>query len=418
MLRLIVIFLLWPGLCAAANAAASPRLEKMTLDVNANGVVSATLQFDIPVAAQVGVTSNGDAVRIDIPHAQLAQSYQTPRAIAPVKAIRLHNGSDKLGLKLALAPARGDRYRLSSSGQGKQVRVRLRPMEESAAVAAVPAAADKNKNKSAKSATPPAMADTVKYDSKTRPQWVVAIDAGHGGKDTGAIGSAGIREKDVVLSIAKKLSTLINAEPNMKAVMVRKGDAFIDLAHRAEIARNAHADLFVSLHADAYIHDDVRGSSVFTLSEHGASSVAAKWLADRENAADLVGGVKLRDKNKLLASVLLDLSQSAAMKSSDRAARRILRALEKKHGLHHHDIQKAGFVVLKSPDMPSVLVETAFISNPADEKNLIDERYQIRIASSIFEGIRSYFGRNKESQGMTADSGGSSSSAVLAALQP
>jgi N-acetylmuramoyl-L-alanine amidase len=415
-LRLAVMFLLWLGLCAAVNAAVPAQLEKMTVDVKANGIVSALLTFSSPVTSQTSAIGQDNAVRIDIPHAQLAPSYQTPRAVAPVKSIRIHHGSDSLGFKLALAPARGYRYRVSSNRQGRQVVIRLQPQTE--ASMAVQVKMPVHATPAVKTPAPAAIVTGgVKYDNKAKQTWVVAIDAGHGGKDTGAIGSAGICEKDVVLSIAKKLSALINADTNMQAIMVRQGDKFIDLAHRAEIARKAHADLFVSLHADAYIHAHVRGSSVFTLSENGATSVAAKWLADRENAADLVGGVKLRDKNKLLASVLLDLSQSAAMKSSDRAARRILRALEKNHALHHHDIQKAGFAVLKSPDMPSVLVETAFISNPADERNLMDDRYQARIAHSIFEGIRGYFNRSKEPPGLMADNGGSST-AMLAALQP
>lgn len=401
MFRSTVVFLFLMGLCLTAHAAVPTQLEKMTLDVKKNGTISALLKFSAPVTVRTTLIDQGTALHIEIPHAQLTPFCCAPAPIAPVKSIRIHNANDKLDFKLALTPAHG--YRLSGNQQGKQVVIHLSPQAETATVA---------QKKTAQTAS-----RVVKYDNKAPQSWVVAIDAGHGGKDTGAIGGNGIREKDVVLSIAKKLSALIAAEPNMKVVMVRKRDAFIDLTRRTEIARNMHADLFISLHADAYIRTDVRGSSVFTLSEHGATSVAAKWLADRENSADLVGGVKLRDKGKMLASVLLDLSQSAAMKSSDRAARRILRALEKKHDLHHREVQKAGFVVLKSPDVPSVLVETAFISNPDEEKNLTDARYQARIAHSIFEGIRSYFEHNKETSGMLAD-GGRTSSTVLAALQP
>jgi N-acetylmuramoyl-L-alanine amidase len=183
---------------------------------------------------------------------------------------------------------------------------------------------------------------------------------------------------------------MIRAEPGMRPVMVRKGDQFIGLRERAEIARKAKADLFISLHADAYVSGEAKGSSVFTLSTHGASSEAARWLADRENSADLVGGVKLKDKDKLLASVLLDLSQTATIADSDRAASRILDALQKNHQLHHHEVQKAGFVVLKSPDIPSLLIETAFISNPDEEKNLGSRQHQEMVARSIFDGIRSY----------------------------
>ncbi|WP_240342521.1 N-acetylmuramoyl-L-alanine amidase [Methylococcus sp. EFPC2] len=236
----------------------------------------------------------------------------------------------------------------------------------------------------------PASGKTLKVAPAPR-EYVVAIDAGHGGKDTGAIGPSGIMEKDVVMSVARTLAGMIQAEPGMRALMVRKDDAFIDLRQRAETARKAHADLFVSLHADAYINGDAHGSSVFTLSRHGATSVAARWLADRENSSDLVGGVKLRDKDKVLASVLLDLSQNATIEASDRAAQRILRELEKNHTLHHSQVQKAGFVVLKSPDIPSLLVETAFISNPEEERRLSTQHHQTLIARSIFNGIRAYF---------------------------
>lgn len=238
----------------------------------------------------------------------------------------------------------------------------------------------------------PASAKVVKVAPSPK-EYVVAIDAGHGGKDTGAIGPNGLHEKDAVWAIARQLAGMIRTEPGMRAVMVRKGDEFIDLQQRAEIARKAHADLFISLHADAYINGEAHGSSVFTLSRHGATSVAARWLADRENSADLVGGVKLRDKDKVLASVLLDLSQNATIEASDRAADKILRELEKSHTLHHHQVQKAGFVVLKSPDIPSLLVETAFISNPEEERKLGTQRHQELIARSVFNGIRAYFAR-------------------------
>lgn len=230
----------------------------------------------------------------------------------------------------------------------------------------------------------------VALKPKAPAPFVVAIDAGHGGKDTGAIGPNGVYEKDVVLAIARKLADFIRAQPGMKAVMVRSRDEFVDLRHRAQIARKAHADLFVSLHADAYEKTDVRGSSVFTLSDTGASSEAARWLADSENAA-LVDGVKLKDKGKTLASVLVDLSKNATQEASDKAAEKVLRELRKDFEVHHGDVQKAGFVVLKSLDVPSMLVETAFISNPDEERNLNDAKHQERIARAVFKGIRAYF---------------------------
>ncbi|MGZ8250110.1 N-acetylmuramoyl-L-alanine amidase [Methylomagnum sp.] len=243
-------------------------------------------------------------------------------------------------------------------------------------------------------AKPVASQDGRKPSSAAKPKppaaFVVAIDAGHGGKDTGAIGPNGVLEKDVVLAIARKLAGFIRAEPGMKAVMVRASDQFVDLRQRAEIARKAHADLFVSLHADAYENNDVRGSSVFTLSDHGASSEAARWLADSENVA-LVDGVKLKDKGKTLASVLVDLSKNATQEASDKAAGKVLRELRKDFEIHHEAVQKAGFVVLKSLDVPSMLVETAFISNPDEERNLNDAKHQERIARAVFKGIRAYF---------------------------
>jgi N-acetylmuramoyl-L-alanine amidase len=243
-------------------------------------------------------------------------------------------------------------------------------------------------------AKPAASQEGQKPASVAKPKapaaFVVAIDAGHGGKDTGAIGPSGVLEKNVVLAIARKLAGFIRAEPGMKAVMVRAGDQFVDLRQRAQIARKAHADLFVSLHADAYEKNDVRGSSVFTLSDHGASSEAARWLADSENAA-LVDGVKLKDKGKTLASVLVDLSKNATQEASDKAAGKVLRELSKDFDLHHEDVQKAGFVVLKSLDVPSMLVETAFISNPDEERNLNDAKHQERVARAVFKGIRAYF---------------------------
>jgi N-acetylmuramoyl-L-alanine amidase len=220
---------------------------------------------------------------------------------------------------------------------------------------------------------------------------IVAIDAGHGGDDPGAHGQNGTEEKKVTLAIAKKLADLINKQPGMKAVMVRKGDYFVDLRKRMQIARAAKADLFISIHADAFQNSTVKGASVFTLSNKGATSEAARWLADSENAADLVGGVSLNDKEDVLASVLLDLSQTATQDASVNVARKVLRNFESIGELHYGSVQKAGFLVLKSPDVPSILVETAFISNPSEEIKLVNTAHQSKIAGAIFNGVRSYF---------------------------
>lgn len=220
---------------------------------------------------------------------------------------------------------------------------------------------------------------------------VVAIDAGHGGKDVGALGASGTQEKHVTLSIAKKLAALINSQPGMKAVLIRKNDYYVGLRQRMQLARAGKADLFISIHADAYPNETVKGASVFTLSSKGATNEAARWLADSENASDLVGGVSLGDKDDVLASVLLDLSQTATQEASDNVAGNVLKNFEDIGELHHGSVQKANFMVLKSPDIPSILVETAFISNPSEELKLVNTAHQTKIATAIFNGLRNYF---------------------------
>ncbi len=222
-------------------------------------------------------------------------------------------------------------------------------------------------------------------------KFVIAIDPGHGGQDPGAHGTNGTEEKQVVFAIAKKLAKLINSQPDMKAVMVRKGDYYVGLRKRMQIARTANADLFISIHADAFQDTTVKGSSVYVLSESGASSEAALWLAKSENASDLIGGVSLEDKEDVLATVLLDLSQSATKQASIDVAQSVLKSCHAMGELHKNDVQKAGFMVLKSPDIPSILVETAFISNPSEEENLLNTEYQTKMAGAIFEGVRDYF---------------------------
>jgi len=221
---------------------------------------------------------------------------------------------------------------------------------------------------------------------------VVAIDAGHGGEDPGAQGKKyKKREKDITLAIAKELKRIIDKEPGMRAVLTRTGDYYVGLRKRMQLARKARADFFVSIHADAFNNAKARGSSVFVLSRRGASSEAARWLAVKENAADLVGGVKLDDKDDILASVLLDLAQSGTLAASLRAAARVHKEMGRIGKLHGKKVQNAGFMVLKSPDIPSILVETGFISNPAEERKLASRAYQKKIAAAIFRGIKDYF---------------------------
>ena len=220
---------------------------------------------------------------------------------------------------------------------------------------------------------------------------VVAIDAGHGGQDPGAIGRGGTREKDVVLEIAREVAARIDRQSGMRAVLTRNGDHFLTLRQRIKRARDAKADMFVSIHADS-VHDrSVSGASVYVLSEKGASDEQARWLAERENAADLKGGISLDDKDDMLASVLLDLSQSANITSSMQAAERVLRSIDRVGVVRKPRVQQAGFVVLKSPDIPSMLVETAYISNAGDERMLGQAARRARIAEAIVAGVHDYF---------------------------
>ncbi len=219
----------------------------------------------------------------------------------------------------------------------------------------------------------------------------VALDPGHGGEDPGAVGRRGSFEKDVTLSIARRLKARIDAQPGMRAVLTRDGDYFVPLYHRVRKARRVRADLFVSIHADAFIKPDARGSSVFVLSDRGASSAAARWLAKKENDADLVGGVNLSAHDGHLARTLLDLSQTAAINDSMKIGAAVLDEIGDINTLHKARVEQAGFAVLKAPDIPSILVETAFISNPEEERRLNDHGYQDKMADAILRGIRKHF---------------------------
>ena len=220
---------------------------------------------------------------------------------------------------------------------------------------------------------------------------IIAIDAGHGGDDPGAIGPSGVYEKDVVLKLAKNLAKDINKERGMRAVLIREGDYYIKLRNRIIKAREHRADLFISIHADAFRDPRVRGSSVYVLSKKGASSEAAKWLAEKENSSDLVGGVSLDDKDDLVASVLLDLSQTASLEASIDVSTHVIKGLRKVGKVHKRSVQSDPFAVLKSPDIPSILIETGFISNPSEEKNLADSGYRKKMSNAILQGLKGYF---------------------------
>jgi N-acetylmuramoyl-L-alanine amidase len=243
-------------------------------------------------------------------------------------------------------------------------------------------------------ASPNASPNASKAKPMLRRPIIIAVDPGHGGEDPGAVGPRGTYEKNVTLAIAKKLVAMLAAQPGMRAMLTRDDDYFVPLNVRVQKARRVQADLFISIHADAFTTPTARGSSVFALSEHGATSAAARWLAQRENEADLIGGVNLDSKDPFLARTLLDLSQTAQINDSLRVGRSVLDGIGAVNSLHKGSVEQAGFAVLKAPDIPSILVETAFISNPDEELKLKSDRYQKQFAESIFGGVKRYFAQN------------------------
>lgn len=230
--------------------------------------------------------------------------------------------------------------------------------------------------------------------SRTSRKLTIAIDPGHGGEDPGAIGRKGTYEKHVVLAIAQKLKGRIDGDRQMRAMLTREGDYFVPLAERVRKARAVQADLFISIHADAFREPTARGSSVFALSERGATSAAARWLAQKENQADLIGGVDLDRRDPVLARTLLDLSQAAQINDSLKVGQHVLDGIGTHNSLHKASVEQAGFAVLKAPDIPSILVETAFISNPEEEQKLRSDRHQKKFADSMYEGVTRYFAQN------------------------
>jgi N-acetylmuramoyl-L-alanine amidase len=225
---------------------------------------------------------------------------------------------------------------------------------------------------------------------KQKKEFIIAIDPGHGGRDPGAIGRKGTREKDVTLAVAKKMKTLINREPGYKAILTRDRDQFVILRNRVKKARDNRADLFISLHADSFKSPRAEGASVYALSLDGASSEAARRIAEKENASDLLGGISLADKDDLIASVLLDLSQTATIQDSLQFGSNVLKNLRKVSKLNNKQVQQAGFAVLKAPDMTSILIETAFISNPKEERKLRSSKHQQKLANAVFAGIKTH----------------------------
>lgn len=329
--------------------------------------------FSGPVNHSIFLLNNPDRIVIDLEHVNLntiLHQHMGQRQLLKQIRSASRNGKD-LRIVLDLAyPIRPKSFPLKPSGSyGHRLVVDL--FDESGST----------EQKAIKTMPRPAMLRDV----------IIAVDAGHGGKDPGSLGRSGSREKDITLIIAKRLAQAIGREQGMRAVMIRESDYFIGLRERIEKARDYKADMLISIHADAFHASDARGSSVYALSLSGASSEAAKWLADKENASDLIGGISLGDKDDLVASVLLDLSQTATIQSSLEVGREVLKELGYVNKLHKPEVQQAGFLVLKSPDIPSILVETAFLTNPVEERNLKNAVHQEKIVSAILKGVKQYF---------------------------
>ncbi len=389
-LRSIVAVLLL-GVASAALAAAPARVTDVRLWSGPEGT-RLVLDLSGPVRHEVFTLDNPARVVVDLRNADLAVRKQLPAGQGAVKSLRSGpQPGHGLRIVLDLASAQTPRsFAVPPDGSaGHRLVVEL-PAATASGQPALASAPDATPRPAAPSAPP---VKTLASAAKGR-DLVIAIDAGHGGQDPGAIGRGGTREKDVTLAIARKLAAIINAEDGMRAVLNRDGDYFITLGGRTRKARQLGADMFISVHADSVLKREVSGSSVYVLSLRGASDEAAKWLADSENAADLKGGVSLDDKSDVLGSVLLDVTQKEAMSDSVEAADAVLKALRGVVSVHRPRVQHAGFVVLKSPDIPSMLVETAFISNPGDERRLRDADHQQRLAEAIRAGVRNYWYEN------------------------
>ena len=316
------------------------------------------------------VLGNPERVVLDVPGARLGSGARAPAAIGAIKQVRMaQRPSGELRIVFDLSHA--VRAKSFLAEPNRQYGYRL--VIDLAGVSAPDT---------------PVKVEHARPDAR---DLIIAIDAGHGGEDPGAIGKNGTREKDVVLAIARALAQRVNSEPGMRATLTRDGDYFVPLRDRMRRARAQQADLFVSIHADAIRDRSVDGSSVYILSPRGATDEASRWLAERENASDLIGGVSLDDKGDVLASVLLDLSQSASLSASQVAAEQVLHQLNLVGEVRKPQVQQARFMVLKSPDIPSMLVETAYISNPQEERRLRGAAQQAKLAAAIHQGLRAYF---------------------------
>ena len=388
------------ALCAAtfASAAAPVSVDDVRLWSGPEGT-RLVLDLSSPARHQVFTLDNPTRIVVDLENTRLVARKGMPAGQGPVRSVRSGpqaGGVLRIVLDVdALQPVKSFMV-APEGGAGHRLVVEMPPV---AAVAATSPPATAPAKATTPSAAPPSAPSDATVATPTKSlaatakgrDLVIAIDAGHGGQDPGAIGRGGTREKDVTLAIARRLAKAIDAEDGMRAVLIRDGDYFISLRGRMRKARDAGADMFISVHADSVLDRTVSGSSVYVLSLRGASDEASRWLAERENAADLMGGVSLDDKNDVLASVLLDVTQKEAVSNSVEAAAAVLTSLRHVGHVHGTRVRHAGFMVLKSPDIPSMLVETAFISNAGDERRLRDGAYQQKVAEAIRSGVRDFF---------------------------
>jgi N-acetylmuramoyl-L-alanine amidase len=361
----VAVMLALPGLPALAA-----QLQGVQV-LSGDSGTRAVLELDKPADYKLFTLANPDRLVLDLADSRLAAGFSAPPPNGVVNGVRTGKPEDGL---LRVVLDLGGEVKPRSRIENVDGRTRLIVELMDGQVAA---------------RTPARTIEDVIGPGERK--LIIAIDAGHGGKDPGAIGPSGKREKDITLEVARELARQINADPGMEAFLVRDGDVFIPLQQRYMKAREAQADLFISVHADAAHNRSASGASVYVLSLRGASSEAARWLADQENAADLVGGVELDARDRNLAAVLLDLSQNATMRVSDDIATQVLASLKGVGKAHKPQVERANFVVLRSPDVPSMLVETGFISNPNEESKLADPKYRQRLAAAIVDGVRNYF---------------------------
>ncbi len=378
-------------LLAGTVAGASPVQVEGVRIASQNEKTRVALDLSKPAEHKLFTLSDPHRVVIDItPGRIITQALPVPDGTGVVRKIRTANRQDGtvrivLDLKRPMKPRS---FLLANDGtRGDRLVIDLVPIGTRPTVKRAPTAASR-----------------APGNVRGR-KIVIAIDPGHGGKDPGARGPSGVREKDVVLKISRRLAEIIDADPAMRAVLTRSDDRFVDLRERMERARGAKADLFVSIHADSFRDKRVRGATVYVLSSKGATDEAARRIAERENSAVLIGGVSLDDKDQMLASVLLDLSQNASLSASIDIGDEILQEIRQITRIRKGRVQQAPFLVLKSPDVPSVLIETAFISNPSDEKNLASWRYRDRLARAIHSGITDYFEVNPPPGTLLAQAG-------------